>query len=449
MGKAFSKSVSKGKELVFNKNYLERCQIDTPEHIAEWAWSMAHQLRKGKFSSVLDLGCGDARFSLYGNYKSYNGIEIDQNRTVVSSMPKNATIIHDCALLSEFNGFDLCIGNPPYVRHHDMDNKWREAIVKCLGDYADIEMDRRGNAFLYFMLKALVSTKDNGLVVLIVPFEWVSRPSSAWLRSYIEENRWSASIYRLPEYVFDGVLTTASLTIIDKSSTMPDWNYYKVNNNFEIKKTVSPTGSRCKVLQYKKRDSSVFAQRGLSPGTQNVFCLTEEKRLHHRLKIGVDVVPCVTTLKPLPSEIKTLTENVFYKYYVSAGVRCWLIRSDKEISNCLDSYLKKIEFDDRNTSTCINRNVWYKYSYPRIPELLLGTGFVSFGPHFLENQVGAIAVGSVGNIYIDRKYSKRNIVNKLRKINFEHRVVNQAGKLKKIEINQLNTVLQNIINIKS
>jgi len=444
MGKAFSQSVSREKELVFNQNYLDRCQIATPKEIAEWAWQMVHAIKDGKFKSVLDLGCGDGRFSLYGKYNNYKGVEIDQSHSVVSRLPENAVITHDCALLSSFSGHDLCIGNPPYVRHHDMDNQWREAIVSHLGNDAGVDLDQRGNAFLYFMLKALLSTTEKGLVAMIVPFEWVTRPSSAWLRNFIDGNNWKVSVYRLPEGVFPGVLTTASLSIIEKSSNVGGWDFYNVDSGFNINKLKSASGTNCKVLSYERRLSDLYAQRGLSPGTQKVFCLNEEDRLHNRLRIGRDVVPCLTSTKSMPSDVKVLTEKVFDQHFVKKAMKCWLIRSDKKLSKQLGMYLDNVDLKDRSTATCLNRDVWYKYNYPGVSELLFGTGFVRFGPHVLENHIGAVALGSVGNVFIKNGKSKRVIANHLRSVNFERRVVNQSGRLKKIEINQLNSILKKI-----
>jgi hypothetical protein len=73
---------------------------------------------------------------------------------------------------------------------------------------------------------------------------------------------------------------------------------------------------------------------------------------------------------------------------------------------------------------------------------LAATGFTSYGPKILLNDVGAYAVGSVCGVHTQkRKVNFRRLRKFLAKIDFEKRVVAHSGALKKIEIRQLNTVL--------
>ena len=426
----------------FSNNYLDRCQVATPLRLVKWTWEMVHSRRQEKFNYVLDLGCGDGRFSLYGKYSHYHGIEIDKEHRRAPNIPKNVKIIHGCALLTPCSKYDICIGNPPYVRHHDMDSTWQQSVASYLSELLGTPIDLRANAFMYFMAKALLSASENGLVALIVPYEWVSRPSTKWIRDYILENRWSVDVYRLPEGVFPRVLTTSCLTIIDKSIKDSRFRYFEVDHAFNAKPTPHPSGTTSRVLEYTHRNAALYAQRGLSPGTQKVFCLTEEERIYNNLKVGRDVSRCVTSLKNLPPDWKVLSEKRFWRYFVEHGARCWLIRSDKEkLSSALQRYLETVDSLLRDTSTCRNREVWYRFPLPEPPALLFSTGFVKHGPLVLENPLGVIHVGGVAGIYGERTISFRKIASELRKYNFERRVVNHSNILKKLEINQMNTVL--------
>jgi len=429
----------------FDNNYLDRCQVATPLFLVEWVWEQIHQRRK-VFHSVLDLGCGDARFALFGDYQHYTGIEIDEAHALRSNLPTKARVRYGCALLTSFQGYDLCIGNPPYVRHHDMDRVWQRSIASTIADLIKVPVDLRANAFLYFMAKALVSTREDGLVALVVPFEWVARPSAEWIRHFIERNGWSVSVYRLPEGVFPRVLTTASLSIIDKAKKDGQWVYYDVAEDFSVRKVNKPTGTKHETLAYSQRQDLLYAQRGLSPGTQKVFCLTEEERLYRELQVERDVCPCVTTLRVLPSDFKVLSHDRFWKYYVNRNARCWLIRSDRvSVSDELRAYLDSVKPDQRNTATCRKRTVWYRYKRPEPARLLFSTGFVKHGPQVLENRVGAVHLGGVGGIYGDKGLPYQKIAGHLRGIDFENRIIHHANSLKKLEINQMNTALQEIL----
>ncbi len=433
-------------ENFFDTNYLDRCQVATPHSLVEWVWEQVSQRRSEVFRSVLDLGCGDARFALYGTYEQYTGIEIDEKNEPCFSMPAKANIHYGCALMMPLQGYDLCIGNPPYVRHHDMNPDWQRAVGHAVSELIETPVDFRANAYLYFMAKALASTRSDGLVALVVPFEWVARPSADWIRRFIGENGWSVSVYKLPDGTFPRVLTTASLSIIDKSRKDGQWSFYDVTKDFSVREVGRPTGTEHETITYSPRVEELYAQRGLSPGSQKVFCLTEGDRLHHCLQVGRDVCPCVTSLKHLPSHAKVLSTDRFWEHYVSKGVRCWLIRSDRDsLSGELRAYLDSVSPEQRDTSTCNNRAVWYQYKCPDPAKLLFSTGFVNHGPQVLENRIGAVHLGSVGGIYGIKRLPYRKIAGYLRNIDFASRIIHHANSLRKIEINQMNTVLQEVL----
>ena len=427
----------------FDGNYLARCQVATPLPLVKWVWERTCQGRTVPFRSVLDLGCGDARFALYGAYERYTGVEIDEDNELSSNLPVKAQVLYGCALMMSLQGYDLCIGNPPYVRHHDMDQEWQRGVAGAISELIKMPVDLRANAYLYFMAKALVSTREDGLVALVVPFEWVARPSAEWLRRFIGANRWSVSVYRLPDGIFPRVLTTASLTIIDKSRGDGQWDYYDVTKDFSARKVDGPTCTMHKTLAYSRRNDILYAQRGLSPGSQKIFCLTEGERLYYSLQVGRDVCPCVTSLRNLPSDFKILSSGRFWEYYVSRGARCWLIRSDKEsLSKELKAYLDSVDPEKRDTATCRKRAVWYRYKRPDPARLIFSTGFVNRGPQVLENRIGAVHLGSVGGIYGEKRLPYRKIAGYLRNIDFASRIIHHANSLRKIEINQMNSVLQ-------
>lgn len=104
---------------------LDRCQIDTPDKIVKGFWKLIKRHRR-HLGSVIDLGAGDGRFAIGAKYDEYQGYEIDPERGRRTNLPPNAKLIHKCAFEVEREDFSVCVGNPPYVRHHDIDGAWRE-----------------------------------------------------------------------------------------------------------------------------------------------------------------------------------------------------------------------------------------------------------------------------------------------------------------------------------
>jgi len=418
---------------------LGRSQVSTPAPVVELFWRITHNYR-GCFDSVLDLGAGDGRFFTGGNFNRYEGVEIDRSRKLIRGFGANASMTYGCAFRHKGTGYDVCVGNPPYVRHHDLDEAWRNRIARDLESQTACTMNRKCNLFVYFMFLSLLKAKSDGLVSLIVPYEWVSRPSTKPLRRYIELNRWHVDAYRLPEGLFGDVLTTASVSVIDKRNCDAAWQFYDIDLSGKVDARPYVSGAVA-VMPYRDR-GEIWAMRGMSPGTQKVFTLTEGQRLHAGLT-HEDLVPCVTSLRHVPRSISRLNQASFRRYFINAGARCWLIRSfDTAMSRRLRAYLESIRPSDRNTSTCTSRPVWYLYDLTPPGRLLLSTAFVKFGPKVLINSVRAHSLGSVCGIYAPRPVRVTALGDFLLGIDFESRIVPHSNGLKKIEIRQLNGVLQ-------
>lgn len=131
-------------------NYLSRCQVDTPAPVVELVWRLVNE-RRPTAGRVVDFGCGDARFARAGQFQDYTGYEIDPQR-----LPKETPAKAKVKLKSAFSAtgvrgrFDTCIGNPPYVRHHDLSSTWLETAEKRLGAIEGYVADGRSNAYIYF-----------------------------------------------------------------------------------------------------------------------------------------------------------------------------------------------------------------------------------------------------------------------------------------------------------
>lgn len=426
------------------KKYFKKCQVYTPDNIIKILWRMLHKNQK-KFGRVLDLGAGDGRFSKYGNYNEYLGIEIDKDTKAID-LSKNACIKNQCAFSLEEEDFGLCVGNPPYVRHQELEGTWKKRHAEILTERLDEKFTQASNIFVYFLAQALLKTKKDGKVALVIPFEWVSRPSTQSIRNYINKNKWSVHVYRFKNDIFSKVLTTASITIIDKKDKSNSWNYYELDNNLNIKKTNQPTGTEKELLPYSSRMKEIYTKRGLSPGSQKVFCLTEDERKKHNLEINTDVLPCVVTLKPLSKKHKVLTEKLFQKLYVNNNQRCWLVNSQSfSISKDLLKYFDSVPYEDRNTWTCNNREVWWKFHSVEAPTYLYASAFTSHGPKIVINRAKVISVNSAPGIYAKTKVNLYKLLDYIKNYDFESRVVNHSGKLKRIEINQMNSVLKEYI----
>ena len=255
--------------------YLDRCRVATPLSLVSAAWTHVSEARQ-TIVKVLDFGAGDGRFSRKGEYDSYLGYEIDASLFRHTTLPSNATILSRCAFSDEIDGADLCIGNPPYVRNQDLPVKWRDHVSRLLRRRSGIDVSGLANAWQYFFMQSLVSTHDKGLCVLIVPYEWVSRPSARALRHYITNKRWNVKVYRLVDTTFNDVLTTSSITVVDKAAGNGKWAFFEETAAGQYTRIKTPSGS-------KMGGTTVHPQKGHSEGRPD-----RKKGLESRDSAGVN-----------------------------------------------------------------------------------------------------------------------------------------------------------------
>jgi hypothetical protein len=428
--------------------YLDRCQVDTPHEVVSAVWRHIAE-RRTHVTKVVDFGAGDGRFATVGKYESYVGYEIDFDRAKHTKLPRRASLINQCAFSDIVKDADVCVGNPPYVRNQDLPTGWRQRAAAAIRERIGVTISGLANAWQYFALLALASTKSDGLVALVIPFEWVSRPSARALRSYVKKNRWNVAAYRLRDETFQGVLTTSSITIIDKRESSRKWEYFEENHDGTYRNLASPTGSEADVLTYAKRPSKrsgIFVRRGLSPGTQQALMLTEGQRARFGLQIGIDVVACVKSLRSVPSDALTLTDALFRTRFRDEGMKCWLIRTDATPSLRLTSYLKGIPTAQRATATCRLRDEWWKFSMPQPPSVIVASGFRGSRPKAVQNAIDAVAIGAVFGVYGLSVARAKELVKHLRAIDLSRRVVSHSNGLRKVEPRQLHTVVNSFFN---
>ena len=428
--------------------YLERCQVLTPSAVVSEVWQQVHK-RRQRLGKVVDFGAGDGRFAEVGEYEQYVGYEIDAELCRRADLPSGARLVNACAFSEALTDADLCIGNPPYVRNQDLPADWRKNAATSIQLRTGVRMSGLANAWQYFTLLSLASTKADGLLATVIPYEWVSRPSSRPLRRYIADRGWDVAVYRLPDPTFDRVLTTSSITLIDKRQASGSWCYFEREADGPYRRLMSPSGGKHGVLRYASRsphgEGRLTVRRGLSPGTQRVLTLTDGERIRAGLRIGTDVVACVTSLRFIDAKRTTLSEALFDTRFRSAGVKCWLPRTDREPSDRLRSYLDHIPATEYQTRTCLDRDPWWRFSMPAPPSVLIATGFRTARPKALANEVGAVAVGGVSGVYGLSATAARRLVQRLRSVDLNDSVVRHSKGLRKLESGQLVTLVNALL----
>jgi adenine-specific DNA-methyltransferase len=156
----------------------------TPDSIvrAMLAWAK----EKASPARVVDPGVGSARFLLQAAASfpkaQLLGIEIDPLAAVMARgnlaarglAARSRIVLRDYreAKLQAGEGQTLFIGNPPYVRHHLIESKWKDWLTARASEL-DLESSQLAGLHVYFFLATVLAARPGDYGALITAAEWL------------------------------------------------------------------------------------------------------------------------------------------------------------------------------------------------------------------------------------------------------------------------------------
>jgi len=110
--------------------------------------------------------------------------------------------------------FDAVICNPPYIRHHDA--KRDAAIFERFDGLIGTRLSRLTNTYGLFLLRIWSLLAKGGRAAVITPAEWLNADFGRAIKSYLLREDAIDAILHFDHAaeVFDGVLTTAAITLL-------------------------------------------------------------------------------------------------------------------------------------------------------------------------------------------------------------------------------------------
>lgn len=282
-------------------------EVFTPQRIINFMISKTYNPKDMDY--VLEPGCGDGRFIISiikklieffdGDYHSINlkiekiyGIELDlenYNKSknniseFISNYPlinKSPNIIYGDALMDipEEIKWDLIIGNPPYVRIHNLPYDYLKSLQKKY-DYL-----KQGMVDLYYGFFELhKKLNDNGIMCFITPNSFLYNKSGQIMFKDLYDKKLFKNILDFDSVkVFDNASTYTCITTLTKNSK--DFSYNIIDYNFNTKNTLKiPYGEENVVftsLKQIKSDKKIkFSDRykvktGFATLSDKIFVIT-------------------------------------------------------------------------------------------------------------------------------------------------------------------------------
>ena len=201
-------------------------QIFTPTAIIEPMMRWVEQ--RGKIDLIVDPGCGSGRYSVaaLSRFSSVRGVAFDIDPIATLMTRANASVLgvidrlevhladyRDCSIHRRESERALFIGNPPYVRHHLIEQEWKDWFVTNCGSL-DIAGSRLAGLHAYFFLATAMQARPGDIGVFVTSSEWLDVNYGAAIRRLLVDKLGITSLHSINPMVmpFADVATTGVVT---------------------------------------------------------------------------------------------------------------------------------------------------------------------------------------------------------------------------------------------
>lgn len=291
----------------------------------------------------------------------------------------------------DFVGFDLIIGNPPYIGLEEFDEVTKQVFRT---KYNLVE--RKYETSVLFIILGLTLVKKNSLLCYIAPVTWQTGENYSKLREKLFSDWGLKTIINLPFNIFTDAYVDTCIYLMSSSpsSNYDIYSYKKVENHNELKNIIFKNIETALVFapKYKiilnpdifkilsRLDSSKFntlgelsiSTQGLSPSAFLQSNETDEKFSFPFLKEGNAYNYCLNVIETYPTSLRNMESLIpFYGNKEKILIRRIINRQDRLTVGFTD---EKIVFKkDINPFIITNDNFQTKYVLA-----ILASKFISY-----------------------------------------------------------------------
>lgn len=182
---------------------------------------------QGQFDRIVDPGSGSGRYVLHGlrQYPNTIGVAAEMDPLVALLLRANASALgvggrlrihvgdYRTLQLGEIEGKTLFIGNPPYVRHHDISALWKKWYSDHLKSWGHSSSKLAG-LHLHFFVQTLNLARQGDIGCFITAAEWLDVNYGQSLRELLTNGLGGKAVFVVsPEIpIFGDALVTACIT---------------------------------------------------------------------------------------------------------------------------------------------------------------------------------------------------------------------------------------------
>ncbi len=418
LGNAFARIRSPRQRRPMGAVYTPHLIVDA---MVTWIAASDHPVR------VVDPGAGSGRFLLRAGQvlpsSELVAVELDPlaalvcraNLTAAGFDHRARVIVDDYrqADLGSCGGVTAFVGNPPYVRHHQIEPKWKEWLTTTASDRG-FQASALAGLHIHFFLATLLSARTGDIGAFITSAEWMDVNYGRLLRGMLTDGLGGESVQVLaPEAMpFEDAATTASVICFRVGSEASSVKMRRVKNVEELADLTKGRRVAKKRLQAEKRWSTLLSAG--QPKPEGYIELGELCRVHRGAVTGANAI-WITRANNSALPVKTLFPSITKARELFAaadgvlasldGLRAVIdLPADLEVLEEEDRELVQrfLHLAERNGAcssyVARHRNPWWSVGL-RSPAPILATYMARRPPAFVRNLVGARHVNVAHGIY--------------------------------------------------
>lgn len=404
------------------------------EYIANWAV-------RGRSDRVLEPSAGDGVFleaaisSLVGYgaskhevWQCLQGFEISKASSKeaverASGLGFDLDIRNkDFLSISPSPKYDAVIGNPPYVRYRNVDERQKKAIA-AISRESHVDISPQSSIWMPFVIHSTSFLREGGRIGFVLPAEFLSVNYAAPLRAFMLESFSCVELITFEEAVFpeiqeEVVVLLASGWGKGRSSSI-SWKQcrgldslkdvvaknYRPRSSFEKWTSLFASRDAEKAMEdlhecghFAKLGDWGKVSLGIVTGNNGYFALSEDDMDRHGLS-SEDVLPLS---QPGSRHLRRLDFSIDdWAELREKGSKSYLFFPGNEPTPAAKRYIdhgRDCEID--KTYKCRKRGVWWRVPLGEKPDAFF-TCMNSYGPNICYNSAGVYVLNSCHGIYFN------------------------------------------------
>lgn len=227
-----------------------RGQTFTPGHVVDGMLGWVKRQRK-TVSRLVDPGAGSGRYTLAGlrAFPKAKAVAVELDPVVAiilranlaaAGLAKRADVwVGDFRELElpRIEGPTLFVGNPPYVRHHDISPEWKGWYSSTLRRVGH-EGSQLAGLHLHFFLKTLELSAEGDLGCYVTAAEWLDVKYGQALRQLLTNGLGGKDVFVVDPTVpvFGDAMVSAAITCFAPGSKRTELRFAEVSTEAELRK---------------------------------------------------------------------------------------------------------------------------------------------------------------------------------------------------------------------